>query len=109
VVRDKEGIPFLTLRLFFQVSHFESIIGMKVQFFTDDNYQTMYINGKQVLGGHSLNAEDVAVKILGGINVHRTILWEIEDELEGDERIWNGILLWEDGVGHPLEYPFEYE
>jgi hypothetical protein len=83
---------------------------MKVQFFKDDVYETMYINGKRVLSGlRPLNAEDVAVKILGGINVHRTILWEIEDELEGDERIWNGILLWEDGVGHPLEYPFEYE
>jgi hypothetical protein len=51
----------------------------------------------------------VAREILGGDNVHTTDLWEIEDELEGDEPTWNGILLWEDGVGHPLEYPFEYE
>ena len=82
---------------------------MKVQFFKDDNYETMYINGKQVLSGHRLYAEDVAREILGEENVYTTDLWKIEDELEADGTTWNGILLWEDGVGHPLEYPFEYE
>jgi hypothetical protein len=84
---------------------------MKVQFFSDDNYQTMYINGKQVLSGHQLYPEDVAREILGGENVHSTTLWDIEDELEGEngDTTWNGILLWENGVGHPQEYPFEYE
>ena len=83
---------------------------MKVQFFKDDDYETMYINGKQVLSGHRpLNAEDVAREILGGENVYATELWEVEDELEADGTTWNGILLWEDGVGHPLEYPFKHE
>lgn len=82
---------------------------MKVQFFKDDDYQTMYINGKQVLSGRRLYAEDVAREILGEENVHTTDLWDIGDELEADGTTWNGILLWEDGVGHPLEYPFKYE
>ena len=85
---------------------------MKVQFFSDDNYQTMYIDGQQVLSGHELYPEDVVAKILGAENVHSISLEDIdEDELEDidGDTVWNGVVLWKNGVGHPEEYPFDYD
>jgi len=84
---------------------------MKVQFFFDDDYQTMYVDGKQVLSGHALEPEEVASMILGSQNVHFTSMFDMdEDELEDvdGDTVWNGVVLWENGVGHPAEYPFEY-
>jgi hypothetical protein len=49
--------------------------------------------------------------ILGSQNVHFTSMFDMdEDELEDvdGDTVWNGVVLWENGVGHPAEYPFEY-
>ena len=86
---------------------------MKVQFIKDENYQTMYIDGKQSISGHTLYPEDVARAILGGENVYEVDL-EIDfedgeltvkdngDILDGD------ITLWTNG-GHPQEFPYNYK
>ena len=85
---------------------------MKVQFIKDDNYQTMYIDGKQVLSGHSLYPEDVVGAIIGSENVTEIAIEDFEeDELtikDNGDILLDDVLLWENGVGHPQEFPFEY-
>ena len=86
---------------------------MKIQFIKDENYQTMYIDNKRVLSGHSLDAEEVAQAIVGFDNV--TIV--DTDEFDEDKVTFeNGstyylnteqgkMMYWNDD-GHPEEYPF---
>lgn len=47
---------------------------MKVHILRDDNYEALYIDGKKVLEGHSLDAHDVAFAILGKDNAFFVIL-----------------------------------
>ena len=84
---------------------------MKVQFIKDDNYQTMYIDGKQVLSGHTLYPEDIVTEILGAENVIGISLEDFDDDelkIQSYKNWEIDVCLWENGIGHPKEYPFEY-
>jgi len=87
---------------------------MKIQFLTDgDNYEALYINGIQVLSGHTLQPDDVARAIVGDENVESVNLWDYDDEVytfDGDGNSYvNGIRVWTNGKGFAENWPFPVE
>ena len=85
---------------------------MKVQLIKDENYETLYLEGKAVAAAHSLTVEDVLFALLPKSDIDIVDLDEDFDDSEftsndkGDQFI-DGIMTWENGEGHPKEFPWE--
>lgn len=90
---------------------------MKVQLLVPfDGYEALYIDGKQVLSGHSLYVEDVLRAVCGDENVDIFNYGEYEEEdfktIEEKDGGWSleyeGATIWVNGKGCPEQYPFEF-
>jgi len=85
---------------------------MTVQIIKDENYVTMYIDGKSVISGHSLYPEEVAEAILGENNVKMV---DLDDLAYNDDHNFtyddngnvflDGMMVWINGKGHPDIFP----
>ncbi|MEZ0208853.1 MAG: hypothetical protein ACAH17_01595 [Candidatus Paceibacterota bacterium] len=81
----------------------------RFQLLKNDNYETLYVDGKQVASAHTLDAEDVVAAITGE-QVETVDESDLDDDKitnEGGNVYYDGELIWENGKGHPSEWPFE--